>query len=307
MDLRQRKRLSNIPKYTSGADLDAKVGFSTPSQQDVANDLTKMVGSNAPAGSAVAGAGSNNASFVIGQKPASKWNNKGGMNTNTSPSPGQIINTVGSIASGLFDQSSKFTNGASNTLGQISSLASNVPGPWGQAVGGVFKLASNYSGMANYSHSGQEMMNQAGTTENMINGIGYTQQNVADTKAAYNDVSKTGLNNTLSSTATGATTGAAIGSIIPGLGTVAGGILGGIIGGIGSLFGASKARRRQNRIGKNAIIQTDVINSANMASADTQGLENRYYANNYDTTGGVLYANRGKDLKLRKRINRAKV
>ncbi|UVX36726.1 MAG: hypothetical protein [Bacteriophage sp.] len=44
-----------------------------------------------------------------------------------------------------------------------------------------------------------------------------------------------------------------------------------------------------------------------MASADTVGLENNYYANNYNTTGGVLYANRGKDLKLRKRINRAKV
>ena len=161
--------------------------------------------------------------------------------------------------------------------------------------------------MANYSHSSSEMMNQAGTTESSVNGIGYTRQNVADTKAAYNDVSKTGLNNTVSSTATGATTGAAIGSIIPGLGTVAGGIIGGIIGGIGSLFGARKARRRQNRIGKNAIIQTDVINSANMASADTVGLENNYYANNYNTTGGVLYANRGKDLKLRKRINRAKV
>ena len=161
--------------------------------------------------------------------------------------------------------------------------------------------------MANYSHGSSEMMNQAGITESSINGIGYTRQNVADTKAAYNDVSKTGLNNTVSSTATGATTGAAIGSIIPGLGTVAGGIIGGIIGGIGSLFGARRARRRQNRIGKNAIIQTDVINSANMASADTVGLENNYYANNYDTTGGVLYANRGKDLKLRKRINRAKV
>ena len=161
--------------------------------------------------------------------------------------------------------------------------------------------------MANYSHGSSEMMNQAGTAESSVNGIGYTRQNVADTKAAYNDVSKTGLNNTVSSTATGATTGAAIGSIIPGLGTVAGGIIGGIIGGIGSLFGARRARRRQNRIGKNAIIQTDVINSANMASADTVGLENNYYANNYDTTGGVLYANRGKDLKLRKRINRAKV
>ena len=304
MDLRQRKRINNVPRYKSGADLNQKVGFTGQSQQDVANDLTSMIGSNAPAGSVIAGSGISSPSFNIGQKSPSKWNNKGGFSDNTT---GQVIGQVGNAIGGAFDQSSKFTNNTSRSLGQFGDLASKIPGPYGQAIGGVFKLASNYSGIANYSHGSSEMMNQAGTTENSINGIGYTRQNVADTKAAYNDVSKTGLNNTISSTATGATTGAAIGSIIPGLGTVAGGIIGGIIGGIGSLFGARRARRRQNRIGKNAIIQTDVINSANMASADTVGLENNYYANNYDTTGGVLYANRGKDLKLRKRINRAKV
>ena len=301
MDLRQRKRINNVPRYKSGADLNQKVGFTGQSQQDVANDLTSMIGSNSPAGSVVAGSGSSSPSFNIGQMAPSKWNNKGGFSDNAT---GQVIGQVGNAIGGAFDQSSKFTNNTSRSLGQFGDLASKIPGPYGQAIGGVFKLASNYSGMANYSHGSSEMMNQAGTTESSVNGIGYTRQNVADTKAAYNDVSKTGLNNTVSSTATGATTGAAIGSIIPGLGTVAGGIIGGIIGGIGSLFGARRARRRQNRIGKNAIIQTDVIN---MASADTVGLENNYYANNYDTTGGVLYANRGKDLKLRKRINRAKV
>ena len=305
MDLRQRKRINNVPRYKNGADLNQKVGFTGQSQQDIANDLTSMIGSNAPVGSVVAGSGSSSPSFNVGQMAPSKWNNKGGLNP--SSAAGSIISQVGNAVGGAFDQSSKFTNGASKSLGQFGDLASKIPGPYGQAIGGVFKLASNYSGMANYSHSSSEMMNQAGTTESSVNGIGYTRQNVADTKAAYNDVSKTGLNNTISSTATGATTGAAIGSIIPGLGTVAGGIIGGVIGGIGSLFGARKARRRQNRIGKNAIIQTDVINSANMASADTIGLENNYYANNYNTTGGVLYANRGKDLKLRKRINRAKV
>lgn len=304
MDLRQRKRINNVPRYKSGADLNQKVGFTGQSQQDVANDLTSMIGSNSPAGSVVAGSGSSSPSFNIGQMAPSKWNNKGGFSDNAT---GQVIGQVGNTISGAFDQSSKFTNSTSRSLGQFGDIASKIPGPYGQAIGGVFKLASNYSGIANYSHGSSEMMNQAGTTESSINGIGYTRQNVADTKAAYNDVSKTGLNNTVSSTATGATTGAAIGSIIPGLGTVAGGIIGGIIGGIGSLFGARRARRRQNRIGKNAIIQTDVINSANMASADTIGLENNYYANNYNTTGGVLYANRGKDLKLRKRINRAKV
>lgn len=293
MDLRQRKRINNIPKFNSGT------GSLSDSINGIGGDITGLNQYKTNITSIPTQADINNmrgpGKITIGLGPDSK------------PTAGQVIGQVGNAIGGVFDQSSKFTSSTSNSLGQIGSLTSKIPGPYGQAIGGVFKLASNYSGMANYSHSSSEMMNQAGTTESSVNGIGYTRQNVADTKAAYNDVSKTGLNNTVSSTATGATTGAAIGSIIPGLGTVAGGIIGGIIGGIGSLFGARKARRRQNRIGKNAIIQTDVINSANMASADTVGLENNYYANNYNTTGGVLYANRGKDLKLRKRINRAKV
>lgn len=293
MDLRQRKRINNIPKFNSGT------GSLSDSINGIGGDITGL------------NQYKTNITSIPTQADINNMRGPGkitmSLGSNSKPTAGQVIGQVGNAIGGAFDQSSKFTGSTSNSLGQIGSLASKIPGPYGQAIGGVFKLASNYSGMANYSHSSSEMMNQAGTAESSVNGIGYTRQNVADTKAAYNDVSKTGLNNTVSSTATGATTGAAIGSIIPGLGTVAGGIIGGIIGGIGSLFGARKARRRQNRIGKNAIIQTDVINSANMASADTIGLENNYYANNYNTTGGVLYANRGKDLKLRKRINRAKV
>ena len=292
MDLRQRKRINNIPKFNSGT------GSLSDSINGIGGDITGL------------NQYKTNITSIPTQSDINNMRGPGnitGLGSNSKPTTGQVIGQVGNAIGGAFDQSSKFINSTSRSLGQFGDLASKIPGPYGQAIGGVFKLASNYSGMANYSHGSSEMMNQAGTTEGSINGIGYTRQNIADTKAAYNDVSKTGLNNTVSSTATGATTGAAIGSIIPGLGTVAGGIIGGIIGGIGSLFGARRARRRQNRIGKNAIIQTDVINSANMASADTVGLENNYYANNYDTTGGVLYANRGKDLKLRKRINRAKV
>ncbi len=293
MDLRQRKRINNIPKFNTGT------GSLSDSINGIGGDITGL------------NQYKTNITSIPTQADINNMRGPGKINIGFGPIAGQVIKQVGpTIANaigGAFDQSSKFTDSTSKSLGQFSDLASKIPGPYGQAIGGVFKLASNYSGMANYSHSSSEMMNQAGTTESSVNGIGYTRQNVADTKAAYDDVSKTGLNNTVSSTATGATTGAAIGSIIPGLGTVAGGLIGGIIGGIGSLFGARRARRRQNRIGKNAIIQTDVINSANMASADTIGLENNYYANNYNTTGGVLYANRGKDLKLRKRINRAKV
>lgn len=74
MELKQRKKINNIPKFNGG--IDSKVGFG---QQYQANDLTNMIGGNAPTGSAIAGAGSSNASFNIGQKPFSKWNPKGGI------------------------------------------------------------------------------------------------------------------------------------------------------------------------------------------------------------------------------------
>ena len=77
MELKQRKRINNIPKFNSGiGDIDAKVGFG---QQSQANNLTDMIGGNTPIGSSIAGAGSSSASFNIGQKPFSKWNPKGGM------------------------------------------------------------------------------------------------------------------------------------------------------------------------------------------------------------------------------------
>ena len=74
MELKQRKKINNIPKFNGG--IDSKVGFG---QQYQANDLINMIGGNAPTGSVIAGAGSSSASFNIGQKPVSKWNPKGGV------------------------------------------------------------------------------------------------------------------------------------------------------------------------------------------------------------------------------------
>lgn len=74
MELKQRKKINNMPKFNGG--IDSKVGFG---QQYQANDRTNMIGGNAPTGSAIAGAGSSSASFNIGQKPFSKRNPKGGV------------------------------------------------------------------------------------------------------------------------------------------------------------------------------------------------------------------------------------
>lgn len=98
MELKQRKKINNIPKFNNG--IDSKVGFG---QQYQANDLASMIGDNAPSGSAIAGAGSSSASFNIGQTPASKWNPKGVVQTaggggiSSSTVTGAVNGTIGMI------------------------------------------------------------------------------------------------------------------------------------------------------------------------------------------------------------------
>ena len=94
MELKQRKKINNISKFNNG--IDSKVGFG---QQYQANDLASMIGGNAPAGSAIAGAGSSSASFNIGQTPASKWNSKGVVQTagGSGIRTGAVNGTIGMI------------------------------------------------------------------------------------------------------------------------------------------------------------------------------------------------------------------
>lgn len=92
MELKQRKKINNMPKFNGG--IDSKVGFG---QQYQANDLTSMIGGNAPTGSAIAGAGSSSASFNIGQKLFPKWNPKGGVQAAGGGVTGAVNGTIGMI------------------------------------------------------------------------------------------------------------------------------------------------------------------------------------------------------------------
>lgn len=91
MELKQRKKINNMPKFNGGTD---------------PNYLTIMIGGNAPTGSAIAGAGSSSASFNIGQKPFSKQNPKGGIqaaggalsNVNAGTVTGAVNGTLGIIS-----------------------------------------------------------------------------------------------------------------------------------------------------------------------------------------------------------------
>ena len=252
MELKQRKKINNMPKFNSG--IDSKVGFG---QQYQANDLTSMIGGNAPTGSAIAGAGSSSASFNIGQKPFSKWNPKGGVQ-----------------AAG----------------GGVSADA--VTG----AVNGTIGMIQGYNSMQDAVKGTDELMAYSGQRTDQAFGVNYQTQNDINKQKAMSDISKSNRDATLGMVGSGAAAGAAIGSVVPGVGTLIGGAVGAITGLFGGLFGSKKARERQRRKVFNAQQQVNLINQVNQSSAATEGLTQQYYLDNGNTYDDVLYANRGKDL-----------
>lgn len=253
MELKQRKKINNIPKFNGG--IDSKVGFG---QQYQANDLTSMIGGNAPTGSAIAGAGSSSASFNIGQKPVSKWNPKGGVQA-----------AGGGISAGA------------------------VTG----AVNGTIGMIQGYNSMQNAVKGTDELMAYSGQRTDQSFGVNYQAQNDINRQKAMDDISKYNRNATLGMVGSGAAAGAAIGSVVPGVGTLIGGAAGAVIGLFGGLFGSKKARERQRRKIFNAQQKVNLINQVNQSSAATEGLTQQYYLDNGNTYDDVLYANRGKDLR----------
>ena len=253
MELKQRKKINNIPKFNGG--IDSKVGFG---QQYQANDLTSMIGGNAPTGSAIAGAGSSSASFNIGQKPVSKWNPKGG-----------VQEAGGGISAGA------------------------VTG----AVNGTIGMMQGYNSMQNAVKGTDELMAYSGQRTDQAFGVNYQAYNDINKQKAMSDISASNTTNTLVMTGSGAAAGAAIGSVVPGIGTLIGGAAGAVIGLFGGLFGSKKARERQRRKIFNAQQKVNLINQVNQSSAATEGLTQQYYLDNGNTYDDVLYANRGKDLR----------
>lgn len=254
MELKQRKKINNISKFNNG--IDSKVGFG---QQYQANDLASMIGGNAPAGSAIAGAGSSSASFNIGQTPASRWNPKGGVQA---------------------------AGGDGISAGTVSG-----------AVNGTIGMIQGYNSMQSAVKGTDELMAYSGQRTDQTFGVNYQAQNDINRQKAMDDISKSNRNATLGMVGSGAAAGAAIGSAIPGVGTLIGGAVGAITGLFGGLFGSKKARKRQRRKIFNAQQKVNLINQVNQSSAATEGLTQQYYLDNGNTYDDVLYANRGKDLR----------
>lgn len=259
MELRQRKRINNLPKFDIGQDLrqqaytnmsqgaldnlDAKLGVSN--QQNVANDIMKMnEGINMPKG------------FV----------NPGSWKSSNIGAAGRVL---GNVSAGTV------TSAVNGTLGVISGFNQQQAAVKGQG----------------------ELFSMSGQRTDQAFGVNYQAYNDIDKSQAMSDISASNTANTLAMTGSGAAAGAAIGSVVPGVGTLIGGAAGAVIGGIAGLFGGRKARERQRKRIQNAQQNANLINQVNRSSAASEGLQQQYYMDNGTTYDDLLYANRGKDLK----------
>ena len=286
MQLKDRKRINNIPRFNSGFD---------------SNTAFKSIGEGVKNNG---GIGSNLMTKEYFTKKLNTQISNMKLPHSSFKIPKQLINegsySVVDALGDAFSQSDKFTDSTSNDIRNYRGIISKtIPGKYGKLAGDLLDITSNAIGIHNYHHNNDQMMNEAGTTERTINGIGYTTQNDIDTAKSYSDVKSTGVKNAVSMGLKGSAAGFLVGGPI---GAIAGGVLGNILG----IFGGRRAAIRQGRINRNAIKQNSLINAQQKAYANSQGLVNNYYANNDDTTDDILYANRGKDLRLRKRINNKK-
>lgn len=304
MELKQRKRIQNsLPRFDIGADATSAIGgnkFSINKQLNfdgsgVTNDRVNFNLSTGNKVQDLVNAG-NNPQFSSGVKTFS-GSSGSDDNSSTFDWKGTAVSGANAIG-GLLSQNSKFNNGAARDIKSYGgAVAQMIPGKYGQIAKTAVDLASDTVGMLNYKHTGDEMRNQAGLSDTSINGINYTAQNAIDTGSAYKDVKNTGIKNALSGGFKGSATGLAVGGPI-------GAVVGGVVGNLLGVFSGRKAMIMQKRINRNALMQTEMLNQNQMAQADTEGLQNNYYRDNYDTTGTVLFsANHGKDLRGRKRLN----
>lgn len=142
-----------------------------------------------------------------------------------------------------------------------------------------------------------QLLSNAGTSQGMINGVGYDIQNGIDEDTELANLKAQTSGNTMKAIGGGAGAGAAIGMIGGPLGSGIGAVAGALIGGI--FGGAAAARKKRILKHKMAVAQqkANAITTFNKAGAQTTGLQQDYLQDYGDSKGGILVANRGKDSK----------
>lgn len=262
MVLKQRKQLNNLPRYDTGKiPAGSYTEYHFPDYKNqyldfgMSNQLSQFQPTHFEGEYNLPGVATNTAR-PIGQAFQNGYNsNLEGFNSNM---PGQQSKDTSVVLKNNFgDKVSAIGQGASAIIGNFLNTRNGVK-------------------------SEDELLQQAGTSQNITNGVGWTRQNTAiggGEMSKFNQ--KAGLN-TIGSTASGAAAGAKVGGL-------PGAIIGGVAGLASGIFswvgGANKLRKAIQNAQYTAIAR----NRGARAEATTTGLIDDYYSNYGNTQGGVLY------------------
>ena len=269
MVLRQRKRINNLNSFNSGAD-DNWNGYMSIAEQGAQNFLR------------------------TGSWDNSSWLKEEPYNAKLQTNPTELYGsgTYAAVDRGFSPFSKHIQNGDTGIPKQgingQGAKASNSADLGNIIMQGADALQSTIAGFQNYK-SQSELLEEAGQTTGTVNGISYQMQNYADAKGALHEQSKNAIGNTATQMVKGASFGATVGGPV---GAAIGGVVG-LIGGIGgSIFSRNKLKKELTR----AELTRRRKNIFNMSSAMSEGMQQDYAQEYGDSSTGLLYANRGKDL-----------
>lgn len=259
MELRQRKRISNLQRFNTGNDDNSvdmnSVRQTMPSWQSYSGDINAKV------------------NYGFGSKADyinSIRSDMSQFDSNIQQSP--------SFQYGQRAQKSEFQSTKNN---QLSDKMGSIASMGAQDLTYTFNTLNN-------PVKAQDIMAGAGTSTGTINGINFQQQNNVDSGQLLKENSAEGVSSTLNMTAHGVAAGASIGGPI-------GGAIGGVLGlGLG-LFNAGRRRKALKRAIWNANQLTQKKNIFNRSGAYSESLQNQYYQDYGDTRNQLLNANRGKN------------
>lgn len=167
--------------------------------------------------------------------------------------------------------------------------------------GGIVQNAIGFAGSTINSFgpvkSSSDLMQEAGTSVGSGTGFQFQRQNNINVGQQMSELSKQNTANALDNAGKGAALGASVGSLFPGLGTVIGGVAGGLIGGAISIFGGNSRKAKLRARIRTAQTQVENNNSYNLASAQSDYLQNQYNLDHENTQDDQLFAAKyGKDL-----------
>lgn len=193
--------------------------------------------------------------------------NTGEVNENNLPgySIGKIFKKGGFLGEG---------GGLDKFLGHNNDTFGTNGAAIGTAATGVLDMVGSIGAASKFNRTADDLLRDAGTSQNNIGGVGYTVQNGLDDKQIESEVSAENTANTVGLMGKGASTGAAIGSLAGPVGGLIGGAVGAVGGLIGGLFGGGAKKREMKRQMRLAEIKRININSFNKSGALTTVLQN---------------------------------